>query len=483
MTGPNRHGCRAAALPLLVLLGLAGCATNPVSGHHEFNLVSAAQEEKMGREGYQAVLAEYGAYEDSTVQQYVASVGKKLAKVTELPGIDWHFTVIDDPSVNAFAMPGGYVYITRGILAYLNSEAQLAGVMGHEMGHITARHTARQITSEQVAGVGLLVGSIFVPSVGRYGDVAQQALGLMFLGYSRAHETEADELGIKYATMAGYDPRVIPATYHMLKRVSDRTGARLPTFLETHPDPGDREAHTRSLAEASAMGKGDLVVNGDGYLEMVSGLVYGNDPTQGYFVNNQYFNPSLKLQIILPPGWSYHDTRAALLAMPSDGKGGIEIHGADAKQESPAAYIEDLRSKGRITEAAGNTETLSGHQAWVGRVNASGGGQGGGHMLVTLVRWTPELMIEMLGQGTDETMIFTTMRSIKDLTDPKKLAMKPDTLFIERVKQPGVFSALVPTYGMQALSVEETAILNNWISTEQVPVGQPLKLVALGHTK
>src|SRR5262249_9531452 len=163
-----------------------------------------------------------------------------------------------------------------------------------------------------------------------------------------------------------------------------------------------------------------------------------------------------KMQIILPPGWSYHDTRAALMAAPSDGHGGIEIHGADAKQQTPAEYIAELKSKGRITEAVGNAETLSGHQAWVGRINASGGGQGGGHMLVTLVRWTPDLMIEMLGQGIDETLIFTTMRSIKDLTDPRKLAMKPDTLFIERVKQPGVFSAVVPTYGVQALSVEET---------------------------
>jgi predicted Zn-dependent protease len=355
--------------------------------------------------------------------------------------------------------------------------------MGHEMGHVTARHTARQITSEQVAGVGLLVGSIFVPSVGRYGGAAQEALQLMFLGYSRAHETEADELGIKYATMAGYDPRVIPATYHMLKRVSDRTDSGLPTFLETHPDPGDREAHTRSLAEATAMGKTGLVVNGDGYLEMMSGLVFGTDPTQGYFVGNQYFNPSLKMQIILPPGWSYHDTRAALMAMPPDGHGGIEIHGADTKQESPVAYVDELKSKGRITEAVGGAETLSGHPAWVGRINASGGGQGGGRMLVTWVRWTPDLMIEMLGQGTDESLILTSMRSIKDLTDPKKLAMKPDTLFIERVKTPGVFSAVVPTYGKQALSVEETAILNNWISTEPVPAGQPLKLVALGHTK
>src|SRR5206468_7167184 len=137
------------------------------------------------REGYQAVLQEYGVYGDPALQAYVDSVGQRLGHVSHLPNEHWTFTLLDDPAVNAFAMPGGYVYITRGIMAHLNSEAQLAGVMGHEIGHVTARHTARQITGQQVAGIGLLVGSIVSPALARYGDVAQQALGLMFLSYSR----------------------------------------------------------------------------------------------------------------------------------------------------------------------------------------------------------------------------------------------------------------------------------------------------------
>src|SRR5438093_741871 len=157
-----RHG--RWALFALALWLLAGCATNPVSGRREFTLVSAGQETKMGEEGYKAVLAEYGAYDDSLVQKYVRGVGMRLAKASQLPDLDWHFTVIDDPSVNAFAMPGGYIYITRGILAHLNSEAQLAGVMGHEIGHVTARHTARQIAGQQLAGLGLGLASAFSSS-------------------------------------------------------------------------------------------------------------------------------------------------------------------------------------------------------------------------------------------------------------------------------------------------------------------------------
>ena len=484
MSSSPRHGCRAAGATL-ALAGLlaAGCAINPVSGRREFNLVSSAQEEKMGREGYGAVLAEYGAYDDSTVQKYVRTVGMKLAKVCQLPDLDWHFTVIDDPSVNAFAMPGGYIYITRGILAHLNSEAQLAGVLGHEIGHVTHRHTAEQITRQQVAGVGLLAGSILSPAVAQYGGAAQEALGLLFLGFSRQDETEADELGITYALRAGYDPRVMPATYHMLKRVSDRTGARLPTYLSTHPDPGDREAHTRTLSQAAAMGKTGLIVNEDGYLAHLDGLVFGQDPRNGYFVDNQYMNPGLKLEIILPPGWTYHDTRSALVAVAPDGRTGMQLGGADAKDLTPSAHVSALLKKGAISGADGGPETIGGHDAWVGHVTA--GGSGGGRMIAAFVRWNPDFMIEALGQGgtTDEAVILSSLRSLHDLTDPKRLNAQPDRVRVEHPSSEGVFSALVPTLGRQAISVEETAILNNMISTEPVPAGQPVKIVASGKTR
>jgi len=487
MFPPPRHG--RWALSALALWLLAGCATNPVSGRREFTLVSAGQEAKMGEEGYKAVLSEYGAYDDSLVQKYVRGVGMRLAKVSQLPDLDWHFTVIDDPSVNAFAMPGGYIYITRGILAHLNSEAQLAGVMGHEIGHVTARHTARQITGQQVAGLGLLVGSIVSPTVARYGDVAQQALGLMFLSYSRDHETEADELGIQYATRAGWDPREVPATYHMLRRVSDRTGARLPTFLSTHPDPGDREARTRTLAQSAVTGRTGLIVNGPSYLEHVNGIVFGPDPRHGYFESNQYFNPDLKLQIIMPPGWTYHDSRSALVAVAPDDHSGMQIAGANAKDETPGAHVSALLGKGEISEPDGREETIGGHAAWVGRLTARSQNGQGGKLTAGFVRWSPDLMLEILGSGglSEESLILSSIRSLKDLTDPRRLERNPDRVKLARTSGAGVFSVVVPTLipspKTQALSIEETAILNNLISTEPVPAGRTLKLVEAGQPK
>ena len=265
--------CFAASI--VAALACAGCATNPATGKRQISFVSTSKEAEIGRESDPAVIQEYGLYSDSTVGHYVDSVGQKLAAVSHLPTIGWHFRVLDSPVVNAFAIPGGYIYITRGILAYLNSEAQLAGVLGHEIGHVTARHSAQQITRSQIASVGLLAGAVFVGALRPYTGLASQGLGLLFLKYSRDNETQADELGVGYATRAGYDPRVIPTTYAMLKRVGERQGDQLPGFLSTHPAPGDREIRTNQLAQAAvAGGRRDLDIGAARYRARIEGLVY-----------------------------------------------------------------------------------------------------------------------------------------------------------------------------------------------------------------
>src|SRR5512143_1480701 len=251
-----REGCAMSrfwlwtfAVTAAVLTALLGaCATNPVTGRSEVSLVSPAQELEIGKQGYGPVIQEYGLYDDAALQAYVSSIGQKVAGVSHLPTLDWHFTIVDDAAVNAFAMPGRYIYITRGLRASLTSVAQLAGVLGHEIGHVTRRHTAAQMTQKELYGAGFALGSIVSPTFQRYSGVAQQALGLLFLKFSRTDESQADELGVEYATKAGYDSREIPATYAMLKRIDDQSSQRLPGFLETHPDPGDRERVTTELA-------------------------------------------------------------------------------------------------------------------------------------------------------------------------------------------------------------------------------------------
>jgi len=472
--------------PALALMLLLACAKNPVTGKREISLVSSAQEAEIGREGHAAVLEEFGMYDDSRVQEYVTRVGSKLAQVSHLPNLEWHFTVLDDPVVNAFALPGGYIYITRGILAHLNSEAQLAGVLGHEIGHVTARHSAQRITQQQLAGLGLGLASIFSERFRRYGGAAQTALGLVFLKYGRDDENQADELGGDYAVNAGYDPNEIPATYSMLKRVSDRAGQRLPGFLSTHPDPGDRENRTRALAARAAAGRTNLEVGEASYIQSLEDMVYGQDPRSGFFEGTNYYHPTLRFQIGFPSGWKVQDQRAAVVAVEPGQRAGMQLSLAPAGAGSPAEYVAELRRSGKITDARGGGETIGGYPAWAGRVTVSG--QDGQPIILAAVfiRKSTEQMFEILGRSTapgdaDEERILSSARSFRELTDPARLAVSPERVHVAPPPEgAGTFEAAVSRLGPQALDLEETAILNNRYPGDRVEQGQLLKIVEPG---
>ena len=485
---PARYSTRGAGpravFPGLVLLAslVAGCATNPVTGRREFSLVSAGQEVQMGREGYQAVLAEYGAYEDSTTQRYVNEVGQRLAKVSHLPDLDWHFTVIDDPSVNAFAMPGGYIYITRGILAHLNSEAQLAGVLGHEIAHVTRRHSAVQISRQQLAGIGLGVASILSSDVARYGQLAQQALGLMFLKYSRTHENEADASGVEYATLAGYEPQEIPPTYAMLKRVGERAGQRLPGYLSTHPDPGDREVRTTELARVAREGKNGLLVRREDYLRRVDGIVFDTDPRGGYFEGDDFYHPGLGFMMTFPSGWKRENTRSAVSASAGEQQAGLQLTIADAVDLAPGDYVAKLAGSGRIARSSGALERIAGLAAWVGRVAVAGEAGTERILPAAFIRQGPGRMIQILGSSAtpddaDFRKVLASARSFRPLTDPARLAPTPARLKVTRVTKAGTFASVLATLGAQALDAEGSAILNNRQTSDPVAVGAQVKTV------
>ena len=216
---------RRLALVLAVAASFAvvtSCAVNPATGQREFSLVSEGQEIAMGREADPQIVAQLGLYPDSAVQRYVSDLGLRLAAQSERPDLPWTFRVLDDPTVNAFALPGGFIYITRGILTHLESEAQLVGVLGHEIGHVTARHSASQMSRAQLAQIGLVAGMVFSETVRDYAGVASQSLGLLFLKFGRDDESQADELGIRYMTRVGYDPRELAGVMTMLSRTSSR---------------------------------------------------------------------------------------------------------------------------------------------------------------------------------------------------------------------------------------------------------------------
>jgi predicted Zn-dependent protease len=480
----NRNAVTVLAFVVLGVM-VPACATNPVTGRRELSLLSPQQELQMGLEGYQAITQEYGLYEDPALQAYVDSVGQRVARVSHLPSLTWHFTVIDDPSVNAFAMPGGYIYITRGILAHLNSEAQLAGVLGHEIGHVTHRHTAEQLTQQQLYGLGLGVVTALSETMRRYNDLAQQALGLLFLKYGRTDETEADELGVDYAARAGYDPREIPATYAMLKRIGEQSGQRLPAFLSTHPDPGDREERTASLAKQAAQGKTGLLVNGRSYVQRLDGVTFGNDPRQGYFTGDQYVQPAMGFQVAFPAGWRHQDSRTAVVAQEPGKQAMMQFSLADAGTLAPGDYVQQLVARGRVASAEGSPETIGGFAAWVGRVALPQQQGAAVPAAAGFIRRSEKLMFQVLGRSqapgdANETRIFESLRSFRVVTDRSRLDVQPDRVKVAKVGATASLEEALAKLGAASSYLEADAIMNNVEAGETVRAGTLIKFVALG---
>ena len=260
-------------------------------------------------------IAAYGLYPDPKVQAYVERLGKGLAAKSERPDLPWSFKVVDDPTVNAFALPGGYIYVTRGIMAHLRSEAELVAVLGHEIGHVTGRHSASQMSKQQLAMGGLIVGMAVKPELQRFGELAQQGLGLLFLKFGRDDENQADELGLRYMARQDYDRREMLEVFSVLDGVTraEGGGARMPDWLSTHPSPGNRT--TRIQGQIAATGADGTIVNRREYLRQLDGMVFGDNPSEGFFQENAFYHPDLRFQLAFPRGFKTQNQKQAVVGV------------------------------------------------------------------------------------------------------------------------------------------------------------------------
>ena len=295
----------------------AACATNPVTGKSQLSLISESQEIQMGKEANEQVKQTIGIYPNPQLEAYVSRLGLAMAARSERPQLPWEFHVVDDPAVNAFAIPGGFIYVTRGILAHMNSEAELVSVLGHEIGHVTAKHSVSQMSNQQLAQIGLGVGSILSPTVAKYGQVAGAGLQLLFLKYGRDAESQSDALGFRYMVAGGYDPHAMATMFHTLERVSGGAEAGgLPTFLSTHPDPGNRYATAMRRIDSlpAPVAASAKTLDRDEFLQVTNGIVFGENPRQGFFRNGLFMHPDLRFQIAFPDGWQTQNTPGAVLA-------------------------------------------------------------------------------------------------------------------------------------------------------------------------
>jgi predicted Zn-dependent protease len=296
----------------------------------------------MGQEYDPQVIATMGLAGDSSLQRYVRDLGTRLAAQSERPGLPWTFRVVNDPVVNAFALPGGFIYVTRGILAHFNSEAELVAVLGHEIGHVTARHSVEQMSRQQLAGLGLAVGSILSPEIARFGNVASAALGVLFLKFGRDDERQSDDLGLRYMRRLNYDVREMPDVFTTLERVGQAAQAQAgggggpPEWLSTHPSPENRREHI--LQEISELPPDSLgrLVNRNEYLRMIDGIVFGENPREGYFKGSDFLHPDLRFRVRFPEGWKTANQQQAVLGVSSGGDAMIQISLAQATSADAA---------------------------------------------------------------------------------------------------------------------------------------------------
>jgi predicted Zn-dependent protease len=307
------------SLCVLATLGLvgAGCATNPVTGQRQLALMTVQQEIELGRQAHQETLASIGAYPDAELQAYVSQIGLRLAADSERPELPWTFTVLDDPTVNAFALPGGFIYLTRGILSHMTSEAEMVSVLGHEIGHVTARHGVERMSKAQLAQIGLIAGAVLAPEeFGNYGGVAQLGLQALFLHYSRDDERQADDLGYRYMNRANYDPNEMIGMFQMLGRVTTSAGGgRLPSWLATHPDPANRGARVAAAIGASPPDLLGVEIVREPFLGRLNQMMFGDNPREGYFVGSTFYHPDLAFSVQFPDGWKFDNQKASLSAL------------------------------------------------------------------------------------------------------------------------------------------------------------------------
>lgn len=444
-----------------LISALAACAVNPVTGNRELSLVSESQEIQMGQEAAQQVGAQMGVYPDAGLQRYLDGLGQSIARQSERPNLPWSFTVIDDPVVNAFALPGGPIFFTRGILAHMNSEAQLMSVLGHEIGHVTAKHSVSQMSKSQFAQIGLIGAMIIKPELQQFGELGSSALGVLFMKFGRDDETQADELGFKYMTNLNYDPSEMAEMFKTLERLGGGSQGT-PEWLSTHPDPGNRVAMTRDRISAWTHGAGRLKVERDSYLRRLDGVVFGEDPRAGYFKQNVFLHPTLKFRVDFPSGWRTANQASQVLGVSSAQDAMLAI--SAGKGSASQAMQQFLSQQGLQSNGASNTR-INGLTASSAQFAAQT--QQGvlmGHVVFIELDGSTYRMLAYTGQqqfNSYDQVFRRALGSFQRLTDPAALNVKPD--LIRLVETPSAmtieqFNARYPS----TIPIDKLALINGF---------------------
>ena len=435
------------ALPLA--LALTNCAQNPVSGRANFVTMSETQEVQTGRQEDVKVRQEYGVYDNKALQQYVNEVGQRLGKASHRPQLQYTYVVVDSPEINAFALPGGYIYVTRGILAYLNSEAELAAVLGHETGHVTARHGVQQMSAATAAGVGATLVGIFVPALrNQAGDTAIGLLGNVLLsGYGREHELEADKLGAEYLYRTGYDPQAMIKVIGVLKNqelfdaeVAKAEGRQPRSYhgvFASHPDADQRLQEV--VGEAGKLA-GSGRVNQEEFLRMIDKVPFGYSESQGFVRNFTFYHRELGLVLKFPDTWRISNKPDSVSASNRGDDVMIEMRLAGRAQGAPADILR---------KQIGNAREITS----------------------TTINGLPAAMQQALAA------INATITSFHAMSETERNSARPLTLRVINAPPGATFAELARSSPLGKNAVSYLRLLNGLYPQGEPAAGQALKIV------
>ena len=436
----------------------------------------------MGKQAAEQASQQLGLYKDPKLEAYITDLGNRLSQQTPRKNLPWQFHIVDDATVNAFALPGGPVFVTRGLLTHVGSEAELATVMGHECGHIAARHSANQISKQQVAQVGLGIGSVLSPTIGQLGQVAGAGLQLLFLKYSRDDERQADWLGFGYAANIGYDSTQMVNLMKMLAGLTAESGGgKVPGYLQTHPDPAERLVNVQQRIKESTTNFAAAQVNREPYLALINNMVFGDDPRQGFFRGATFLHPGLKFQITFPEGWQTQNQPQAVAAASPRQDAIIALQPAPGM--SPEQAAQQFFSQQGIQRGETKQGTANGQPSIVSAFAAKTqqGDIGGvvdfvahGGQTYAILGYTAAQALAQEGPVFEKVMA-----SFGPLTDQSALNVQPARLQMVKVEQDMSVEEFNRRHPSNA-PLEKVALINGVEGGGTLKAGQTAKVVVGG---
>jgi predicted Zn-dependent protease len=487
-----KKGIPAAVLGVFILL-IIRCSINPVTGKRELMLIPESTEIEMGKETDVSIRQEYGIYEDETLNAYVRGIGERMAPITHRPQLPYHFAVLDTPVENAFAAPGGYIYVTRGMLALMNDEAALAAIIGHELGHVNARHTARAMSRQLLLMGGVLLAGALSEDIQKIAPFALIGLQVLFLKYSRDDEYQADVLGVQYSRKIGYSPgQVVPLFRSFLRMEQSSSGPRLPNFLSTHP------LSTKRIDEIQKMLLPDdesQIVHKNEYLARINGLVFGENPRQGYVEGSAFYHPDLRFRVNIPNGWKLQNTPKQVLIVPENEEAALILTEENSNQDLPSYLQSKLTafSESQVNELTRSQVQINGLAGFRGRysvrpkaaADATAGQDEASKPMTVEISCIKKggQIFTFLGAtesakfGTYESDLARIVSSFGAVSDPNVLNRRPRTISVVTAANGGPLRNFLKEQNIAAKQWDALALVNGLSLDDTMERGRRVKII------